>query len=158
MLRGFPRRLNTGLIGRPQYPVVKPSSFVFLPPVAWPFLSLPRADARPTQPRRDPLVSSYFRRVLVRFVPSRFAKEMYGTLNMVLSYISRDAAGAPLGNCRVMIFRTEDMSFVGETTSDASGNWSLSMMKGGPFFFVEYKAGSPDRAGTSLNTLVPVQA
>ena len=79
-----------------------------------------------------------------------------GTLNMSLSGVTRDSTGAALGLCRVMIFRTEDMSFVTETTSDASGVWSVSLLKGGPFFEVCYKAGSPDVSGTSLNTLAPV--
>lgn len=92
------------------------------------------------------------------FTDAALWKREKGTLNMILAYSSLDSTGADLGNCRVMIFRTEDMSFVGETTSDANGDWSISMMKGGPFFFVEYKAGAPDRAGTSLNTLVPTQA
>ena len=77
---------------------------------------------------------------------------------MSLSGRSLDSTGATLGNCRVLIFRTEDNSFVLETTSDASGNWSVTLNKGGPFFLVEYKAGSPDVAGTSLNTLAPIQA
>lgn len=81
--------------------------------------------------------------------------KVMGRLNMVLSGVSRDSAGAPLGNCRVMIFRTEDKSFILETQSDASGNWAVSMLVGGPFFLVEYKAGSPDVAGTSVNTIVP---
>jgi hypothetical protein len=79
-----------------------------------------------------------------------------GYLNMVLSGVSRDSAGAALGFCRVMIFATSDNSFVGETTSDASGNWSFSTAtRGGPFFFVEYLIGAPDRFGTSLNTRTP---
>ena len=79
-----------------------------------------------------------------------------GSYNSTLNGVSRDSAGATLGNCRVMIFRTQDMSFVMETTSDASGNWSVTLNKGGPFFLVEYKTGSPDVAGTSVNTLTPV--
>lgn len=81
----------------------------------------------------------------------------YGDGNRELRGVSRDSVGAILGNCRVMIFRTEDMSFVKETTSDASGAWAVSMMAGGPFFYVEYKAGAPDVAGTSKNTLVTAQ-
>lgn len=77
-------------------------------------------------------------------------------VNKTLSGVSKDSTGAALGNCTVMIFRTEDRSLVAETISDASGNWSVPMLKGGPFFAVEYKSGSPDVAGTSVNTLVPV--
>ena len=78
-----------------------------------------------------------------------------GRLNMTLSGVSRDSTGAALGNCQVLIFRTADKSFILETQSDGSGNWSVSMLVGGPFFLVEYKVGSPDVAGTSVNTLVP---
>jgi hypothetical protein len=86
----------------------------------------------------------------------RAIRSTLGTLNMTLAGVSRDSTGAALGNCRVMIYRTEDMSFVMETTSDGSGNWSVSLLRGGPFFLVEYLVGSPDRAGTSKNTLAPV--
>jgi len=78
-----------------------------------------------------------------------------GILSMMLSGTSRDSAGVALGNCQVLIFRTADKSFVAETTSDANGAWSVEMMKGGPFFLVEYLAGTPDVAGTSVNTVVP---
>lgn len=79
-----------------------------------------------------------------------------GFLSYRLSGVSRDSTGATLGNCRVMIFRTADNVFIMETTSDANGDWSVSLMAGGPYFQVEYKIGSPDLAGTSVNTLVPV--
>ena len=83
-------------------------------------------------------------------------KEDDGTLTTALTGVSRDSAGAALGSCRVMAFRTSDNSFAGETTSDGSGNWSLANLTGGAFYLVEYKAGAPDRAGTSVNTLLPV--
>lgn len=93
--------------------------------------------------------------IMVNSKPFRSTK---GAVNLFLSGVSRDAAGAALGNCRVLIFRTADNAFIGETTSDASGNWSVWMLGGGPFFLVEYKVGSPDLAGTSRNDLVPTQA
>jgi len=89
-------------------------------------------------------------------VSSKPIRSKPGYLNMSMSGVSKDSAGATLGSCRVMIFRTEDNSFVTETTSDASGNWSVGLLKGGPFFAVAYKAGSPDVAGTTVNTLTPV--
>jgi hypothetical protein len=88
----------------------------------------------------------------------RVYDRVQASLNMVLSGVSKDSTGAVLGLCQVLIFRTEDKSLVAETVSDANGVWSVSMMKGGPFFLVEYLAGSPDRAGTSVNTLVAQQA
>lgn len=86
----------------------------------------------------------------------RYYDRKLGRINMIMSGVSRDAAGATLGSCQVLIFRTEDKTLVAETTSDASGNWSVLIMKGGPFFLVEYKAGTPV-FGTSANTLTPVQ-
>lgn len=79
-----------------------------------------------------------------------------GSLNMSLSGTSRDSSGAVLGFCTVLVFRTQDNRFIGSTTSDALGAWTFPLLQGGPFFLVEYKAGSPDLAGTSQNTLVPV--
>jgi hypothetical protein len=74
----------------------------------------------------------------------------------VLAGVSRDNAGAILGNCTVKVFRTADDVKVAETVSNATtGAWSVPMMPGGPFYYVEYKIGAPDRAGTSINTNVP---
>ena len=104
---------------------------------------------------RAPTNNNIINQVNLPVTDGRIPQRIMGALNMTLSGISRDSTGATLGNCRVLIFRTEDNSFILETTSDASGNWSVSLLKGGPFFLVEYKAGSPDVAGTSVNTLVP---
>lgn len=73
--------------------------------------------------------------------------------NLYLMGVTRDTTGNTLGLCRVMVFRTEDNSFVGETTSDASGNYTILMNKAGAFFVVSYKAGSPDVTGATVNTL-----
>lgn len=71
--------------------------------------------------------------------------------------VSRDATGATLGNCSVKIFRTADDVLVATTTSDASGNWTAYPNQPGPYYFVEYKAGSPDVFGTSPNTNTATQ-
>lgn len=72
-----------------------------------------------------------------------------------LSGVSRDNVGVALGDCTVMVFSNVDRTLIAETTSDGSGFWSVPVVRGWPFFLVEYKAGSPDVAGTSVNTLVP---
>lgn len=77
--------------------------------------------------------------------------------NRELRGVSRDSVGVALGSCRVMLFRTEDNSFVKETTSDGSGNWAMSVMSAGAFFIVYYKAGGTDLAGTTKNNLTTVQ-
>ena len=71
--------------------------------------------------------------------------------------ITRDNAGAALGSCRVELMRTGGDTFVAETISDGSGNFTLvTPNNSGTFYLVAYKVGSPDKAGTSVNTLTPV--
>jgi hypothetical protein len=90
-----------------------------------------------------------------RFLRTRpFRSRPLSTKNEVISGVTRDAAGAPLGNCVVKLFRTPSDILAAATMSDASGNWSIDNPGSGPFYTVEYKAGVPDVAGTSLNTLV----
>ena len=73
-----------------------------------------------------------------------------------LSGVSRDSTGAPLGGCTVKVFMTLNDTKVYETVSDGSGNWSIDVSPNpGPFYYVEYLVGTPDRAGTSINTNVP---
>ena len=76
-----------------------------------------------------------------------------GTLNTILSGVSRDSAGVALAGCTVDIFRSENNAFVVRTTSDGSGAWSVPINVSGPFFIREYKANAPDLAGTSANGL-----
>lgn len=70
--------------------------------------------------------------------------------------ITRDCQGNPLGNCTVKLFGTDNDVLYGQTTSDGSGNYSISAGPGRQYYVVVYKAGSPDVAGTSVNTLQPV--
>lgn len=76
-----------------------------------------------------------------------------------LSGVSRDSSGVALGGCTVKVFLTGNDTKQFETISDGSGNWSIDVgANPGPFYYVEYKVGSPDRAGTSINTNVPAVA
>lgn len=79
------------------------------------------------------------------------------TINRVIAGVSRDSVGAILGNCRVLIFRTSDNTLLAELLSDAGGIWRHNTFDPGPFFLVEYKAGAPDLAGTSVNTLTTAE-
>jgi hypothetical protein len=72
-----------------------------------------------------------------------------------LSGVSRDSNGSALANCTVKIFRTINDTKMWELTSAADGTWSIQVSEPGPFYYVEYKVGPPDLAGTSLNTNVP---
>ena len=81
-----------------------------------------------------------------------------GRANAYITGVSRDSAGAVLGNCVVDLFLTANDQFLMTRTSDASGNFSFPNPGTGPFYIVAYKVGSPDKAGTTVNTLVSVQA
>ena len=68
-----------------------------------------------------------------------------------------DQYGNPLPNCIVQGFLTTNDVFVGQVTSDNGGYYKLPTPYGTAVlhYLVCYKAGVPDVAGTSVNTLVP---
>lgn len=71
----------------------------------------------------------------------------FATDQFVIAGTSRDSTGATLGACRVQIYDGSNV-FLGETVSDGSGNWSMSVpTNSGPFWARYYLAGSPNRAG-----------
>lgn len=71
--------------------------------------------------------------------------------------VTRDSAGAALGSCVVDLFQTGGDIFIATTTSDGSGNFTLATPNNaGTFYLVAYKPGSPDVAGTTVNTLTAV--
>lgn len=80
-----------------------------------------------------------------------------GQQNTRIVGVSRDATGVALGSCVIKVYRTVDDVVVGSTTSDGSGNWTVYPNQQGPYYFVEYKAGSPDVFGTSPNTNTATQ-
>ena len=72
--------------------------------------------------------------------------------------ITKTSTGAVLANCSVDIFETASRRLRGSTVSDADGAYSLEITSGEglTFFVTAYKAGAPDVAGTTVNTLVGV--
>ena len=92
----------------------------------------------------------------LRMLGSGFkSPQFYGQFS--ISGVTRDGAGAALGNCLVHLFQTSFDIEVAETVSDGSGAFSFSIGNNAGFFYiVAYKAGSPDVSGTTLNTLVAV--
>ena len=75
-----------------------------------------------------------------------------GQQNTRLVGVSRDSTGVALGTCVVKVFSTVKDVLVASTISDGSGNWTAYPNEPGPYYYVEYKAGSPDVFGTSPNT------
>ena len=74
-----------------------------------------------------------------------------------ISGITKDSSGSSLGSCDVTLYQTGSDSVLGKTVSDGSGNYSFSISSNsGNFYVVSYKSGSPDVAGTTVNTLVAI--
>jgi hypothetical protein len=72
-----------------------------------------------------------------------------------LSGTTIDAAGAALGGCTVHLFRTADDVEVDVQVSTAAGAYKFDgLAPGYTYYVVAFLSGSPDRAGTTLNTLV----
>lgn len=80
--------------------------------------------------------------------------------NLRITGVTKDSTGAVLGLCMVELFDTQTDIKTDTTVSDASGNYIVQITKGfsqpqvTTWYVVAYKAGSPDIAGTSVNTLV----
>ncbi len=74
-----------------------------------------------------------------------------------ISGVTRDSTGAVLANCAVDLFLTAEDTLVAQTVSDGSGNFSFTVSGNSQNYFLRaYKPGSPDVAGTSVNTLIAV--
>lgn len=88
-----------------------------------------------------------------RGLPYLKAPEFKGSFS--ISGVTRDSAGSVLNNCAVDLFLTAEDTLVASTTSDGSGNFSFTVSGNSQNYFLRaYKAGSPDVAGTSVNTLI----
>jgi hypothetical protein len=79
-----------------------------------------------------------------------------------ISGITRDKDGVALANCTVDVHETESGTLRGSVVSGADGGYSLDVVGTGvdpesgialTFFVKAYKAGAPDVAGTTVNTL-----
>src|SRR4051812_39653099 len=78
-----------------------------------------------------------------------------GARNFQIVGTTLDAAGAPLAGCTVRLFRTGDDSLVATTSSDGAGAFQFVLSgNAGTFYVSAYKGGSPDVAGTTVNTLI----
>lgn len=79
-----------------------------------------------------------------------------GQQRLKIRGITRDSAGTALGSCLVQCFRTSDDLLVSESFSDSGGYFEApTQYSGSAHYLVCYKGGSPDVAGTSVNTLMP---
>jgi hypothetical protein len=74
----------------------------------------------------------------------------------VITGVTRDNTGAPLGGVTVDAFDTLTDTKKATTISDAFGNYIIYVPTVSPHYLVGYLAGSPDLAGTTQNILVGV--
>lgn len=76
-------------------------------------------------------------------------------LHLRIFGVTKDNTGVALGNCTVHLFRADNNTFAAETISDDNGNYEFRQISISCNYYVRmYKVGSPDVAGTSVNTLV----
>lgn len=71
--------------------------------------------------------------------------------------ICKDSGGSPVANAIVQGFVTATDAFVGEVQANTDGTYNLGteQLKTTAHYLVAYKSGSPDTAGTTVNTLLP---
>lgn len=97
----------------------------------------------PNVPRSMPIV-----RTRADLVPYEYPYAISGT--------TKDSTGAPLPSCCVTLYRTADNSVAGRVTSDANGDYLINASPALTHYVVAYLPGSPDVAGTTVNTLTGV--
>lgn len=85
---------------------------------------------------------------------------------LFISGVTRNNTGAAVGDCSVYLYRTSGLAeelwltkpenLVQTVISDGSGNFTFRPVNNGngPYKIVSYKAGVPDLAGTTVNTIV----
>jgi hypothetical protein len=74
-----------------------------------------------------------------------------------LTGVTRDSSNAALGNCIVRVFDGSNL-FLGQTTSDGSGNYSFDLPNNsGPFYVVAWDAATGLITGASPRTLSPAE-
>lgn len=79
-----------------------------------------------------------------------------GKFRRAIDGVTKDATGAPLGAVTVHAFRTSDDVEVDQVTSDAGGMYCVCVYTAGPFYCKAEKAGAPNVAGATDNTLTGV--
>lgn len=92
-------------------------------------------------------------------IPFKFAVQVDSNAPAYLSIsgVTQNASSAALVGCTVKLYRTSDDVEIATTVSDGSGNYVFpiqALATGGPYYIVAYKAGSPDVAGTTVNTII----
>lgn len=89
------------------------------------------------------------------FEPWRFGNQGTQSLKFIMG-TCKDSVGGTVSGAIVQGFITATDAFVGETTADSNGRYELGTPNPGTqHYLVAYRAGAPDIAGTTVNTLTP---
>ena len=73
-----------------------------------------------------------------------------------LSGVTRNFRGTPLGSVTVDVFDEATETFLGTSTSDSGGNYTVTLTASSTAVFaVGYLVGHPDLSGTTRNDLSP---
>ena len=121
-------------------------------------------------PRNEIKNSGIIKNLTAPILPKSFGQHMmeYYTetsQKYMITGVTRDGAGNPLGGCRVVVFQTNKITsntdqysnpYEGETVSDGGGNYSIQMDSNEIFQIIAYLPGSPDVAGITINTITPI--
>jgi hypothetical protein len=80
------------------------------------------------------------------------------TSNFIIGRVA-DEANNSVAGAVVQGFRTSDDAFVGQVESNVDGHYVLPTFNANnvAHYLVAYIPGSPDRAGTTVNTLIPTK-
>jgi hypothetical protein len=91
------------------------------------------------------------------------APPVVGDQDFTISGQTLDSTGATKASATVYLFemRTNVLGtyfpyYIGQTVSDASGNYSFVVAQGPLYWIADYKTGAPDVAGATLQTLTGV--
>lgn len=90
--------------------------------------------------------------------PKAFFVPFRQPVRYTITGVTKDSTGAALGSVIVDLFDTASDVIRGTTISDANGNYLVDGQIDTTYYLVAYLAGSPDVAGTTVNTLVAVPA
>ncbi len=84
--------------------------------------------------------------------PRPFKNVVPSSASYVISGVTKDSTGAPLGNCKVKMFETVSNAFIEEVLSDGSGVFAFGPAVSRPHFLVAWGP-SGAVAGITLDTL-----
>ena len=76
--------------------------------------------------------------------------------NFTIAGVSKDSTGAAWGGCVCDLINTATKLVEQTVTSDASGNYAFVVDKTQRYKVDSYKAGAPDVAGCTVNTLAGI--